>query len=187
MIVGYARVSSDGQSLEVQDQALRQAGAARVYAEKVSGAVTDRAALKRMVGALNAGDVAVVTKLDRLARSTRDLLNTLKQISDAGAGFKVLDNPTLDTTSSHGKLLVGLLAIIAEFERDLIRSRCEAGRRAAKARGQHLGRPSKLNLYQRQEAYERFLKGESASAIARSYGVNQTTVSRLVERRNALD
>lgn len=180
-VLGYARVSTDGQDLTAQDQALRHAAVGRVYAEKASGARSDRTQLKRLLQALQRGDTVVITKLDRLARSTRDLFNILQQITDKGAHFKVLDNPTLDTTTSHGKLLIGLLAIIAEFERDLIKSRCEEGRKAARARGQHLGRPRKLNLFQQQEALTRYNNGDTATDIARTYNVHQTTISRLIE------
>src|SRR5215470_8275680 len=103
MLIGYARVSSDGQTLDSQQAALKTAGCERVFSEKVSGVVTDRRQLAKGIAALNGGDVLVVTKLDRLARSLRDLLVTLSTISEKGAGFKVLDNPALDTTSPYGK------------------------------------------------------------------------------------
>jgi DNA invertase Pin-like site-specific DNA recombinase len=106
MIVGYARVSTDGQSLEAQHASLAAAGAERVFAEKVSGAKTDRAALARCLRGLEAGDVLLVTKLDRPARSTRDLLNTLAAIGEAGASFKSLGDPWADTTSAHGRLML---------------------------------------------------------------------------------
>ena len=100
-IYGYARVSTDGQSLEAQQAALSAAGAEKVFAEKVSGAVTDRRALAKAVAAIDQGDVLLVTKLDRLARSTRDLLNTLAAIGDRGAGFKSLGDPWADTTTTR--------------------------------------------------------------------------------------
>jgi DNA invertase Pin-like site-specific DNA recombinase len=102
MIVGYARVSTDGQSLEAQQSALLGAGAERVFSEKISGAVTERKALARAIAALGEGDVLLVTRLDRLARSTRDLLNVLATISDKDAGFRSLADPMIDTTSPHG-------------------------------------------------------------------------------------
>ena len=117
MIVGYARVSTDGQSLEAQHAALAAAGAERVFAEKQSGIKTDRAALARCMRSLEAGDVLLVTKLDRLARSTRDLLNTLAAIGEAGASFKSLGDPWADTTSAHGRLMLTVLGGLAEFER----------------------------------------------------------------------
>src|SRR5215471_7377843 len=120
MIVGYARVSTDGQTLDAQQAALREAGATRVFSEKVSGAKTDRAQLAKAIAALAAGDTLVVCKLDRLARSTRDLLNSLAAIAEAGATFKSLGDSWCDTTSAHGKLMVTVLGGLAEFERHLI-------------------------------------------------------------------
>jgi len=113
MIFGYARCSTDGQSVEGQCEALKAAGATKVFSEKISGAVTERKALARAIAALGPGDLLLVTKLDRLARSTRDLLNTLQAITDKGAGFRVLDNPAMDTTSPYGRLLVSVLGSIA--------------------------------------------------------------------------
>src|SRR5258708_9620384 len=182
MIVGYARVSNDGQTLDAQQAALKAAGAERIYAEKVSGVVTERRALARAIAALGQGDVLLVAKLDRLARSTRDLLNTLKAISDRGAGFKLLDNPTMDTTSPHGRLLVSVLGSIAEFERELILARTGEGRARARARGDRFGRKPKLSPFQIAEALRRRHAGESLTDIARTYGVNHSTISRLRPR-----
>ena len=134
MIVGYARVSTDGQSLDAQHAALQSAGAERVYAEKQSGVKTDRAALARCLAALGGGDLLLVTKLDRLARSTRDLLNTLAAIGDRGAGFRSLGVPWADTTTPHGKLMITVLGGLAEFERHLILARTDEGRKRAQAR-----------------------------------------------------
>jgi DNA invertase Pin-like site-specific DNA recombinase len=97
MIIGYARVSNDGQTLDAQQASLKAAGADKGYSETISGAITDRKQLAKAIASLTCGDVLIVTKLDRLARSTRDLLNTLATITDKGAGFRVLDNPSLDT------------------------------------------------------------------------------------------
>src|SRR5215813_20156 len=179
MIVGYCGVSSDGQSLDAQQDQLKSAGATKVYSEKVSGVVTDRRELKRAIEALTCGDVLVVTKLDRLARSTRDLLNVLAIVTEKGAGFKVLDNPALDTTSAHGKLLLNILGSIAEFERELIRSRTSEGRSRAKARGVRFGRKPALTEFQRQEALARRATGETLADIGRTYGVSHSTISRL--------
>ena len=109
MIIGYARVSTDGQTLDAQQAALRQAGCERVFSEKISGAVTDRPALAKAIAALGDGDTLIVCKLDRLARSTRDLLNTLAAVGEAGATFKSLGDGWADTTTPHGRLmLIGL-------------------------------------------------------------------------------
>ena len=111
MIIGYARVSTDGQTLDVQQAALREAGATRVFSEKISGAKTDRQQLANAIAALAEGDTLIVTKLDRLARSTRDLLNTLDAISKAGASFKSLGDHWADTTTPHGRLMLTVSAL----------------------------------------------------------------------------
>src|SRR5262245_34413572 len=117
MIVGYARVSTDGQSLEAQQTALKAAGATRIFSEKISGAVSDRKALGKALAALQAGDVLLVTRLDRLARSTRDLLNILDTVSKAGGKFRSLADSWADTTTPHGELMITILAGLATFER----------------------------------------------------------------------
>jgi DNA invertase Pin-like site-specific DNA recombinase len=177
MIVGYARVCTDGQELDAQLAALRQAGAERVYSEKVSGAVTDRKALARAIGLL-------VTRLDRLARSTRDLLNTLGTITKAGASFRSLAVAWADTSTPHGKLIVTVLGGLAEFERSLILARTTEGRKRAQARGVRFGRKLKLTPHQQREALARREAGESLVEISRSYNVSHSTISR---RRNGCD
>jgi DNA invertase Pin-like site-specific DNA recombinase len=179
MIIGYARVSTDGQTLDAQQASLKAAGADKVYSETISGAITDRKQLAKAIASLTCGDVLIVTKLDRLARSTRDLLNTLATITDKGAGFRVLDNPSLDTTCAHGRLLLNILGSIAEFERELIRSRTGEGRLRAKARGVKFGRKPKLTAHQIQEALARRQAGEALAEIGRSYNVSHSTISRL--------
>jgi DNA invertase Pin-like site-specific DNA recombinase len=179
MIVGYARVSTDGQSLESQHSALRQAGATQVFSEKISGVVTDRKALGKALAALGAGDTLLVTRLDRLARSTRDLLNVLDTVSKAGAGFGSLADSWADTTTPHGRLMLTVLGGLAEFERELIRARTGEGRRRAKARGVKFGRKLKLTSHQRREALVRRQAGETLSEIARSFNVSHSTISRL--------
>jgi DNA invertase Pin-like site-specific DNA recombinase len=179
MIVGYARVSTDGQSLEAQDAALRAAGAERVYAEKQSGIKTDRAALARCLRGSEAGDVLLVTMLDRLARSTRDLLNTLAAINDKEGSFKSLGDPWADTTTPHGKLMITILGGLAEFERHLILARTNEGRERAKARGVRFGRKLKLTKHQQQEAIARREAGEALVEIGRRYNLGHSTISRL--------
>jgi DNA invertase Pin-like site-specific DNA recombinase len=178
-VYGYARVSTDGQTLAAQNAALRAAGAAKVYSETASGAKTDRAELRKVVKRLNGGDVLMVTRLDRLARSTRDLLNTLDDISKRGAGFRSLADQWCDTTTPHGRLMLTILGGLAEFERELIKARTGEGRARAKAAGVHMGRPSKLTVHQQREAIERREKGEALTVIARTYGVSHSTISRL--------
>jgi DNA invertase Pin-like site-specific DNA recombinase len=140
MIYGYARVSTDGQTLDSQIAALTAAGAEKVFSEKQSGAKTDRAQLAKAIAALNPDDVLLVTRLDRLARSTRDLLNTLAQIGDRQAAFRSLSDAWADTTTAHGRLMLTVLGGLAEFERALILARTSDGRARAKARGVRFGR-----------------------------------------------
>jgi DNA invertase Pin-like site-specific DNA recombinase len=139
---GYARVSTDGQTVAAQDAQLRAAGCAKVHTETASGAKTDRKELAKVLRRLDAGDVLMVTRLDRLARSTRDLLNILHDLGQKGVGFKSLADTWADTTTPHGRLLVTMLAGIAEFERELIRARTGEGRKRAMDRGVRFGRPS---------------------------------------------
>jgi DNA invertase Pin-like site-specific DNA recombinase len=178
-VYGYARVSTDGQTLAAQDAALHAAGCIKVFAEKASGAKTDRAGLRKAVARLDKGDVLVITRLDRLARSTRDLLNTLDAISKKGAGFRSLADTWADTTTPHGRLILTVLGGLGEFERHLISERTSEGRARAKAAGVHMGRPSKLNRDQRCEAIARRDAGEPLTAIARTFGVSHTTIGRL--------
>jgi DNA invertase Pin-like site-specific DNA recombinase len=155
------------------------AGCAKVFKEKVSGAKTDRAELAKLLRRIEAGDVLIITRLDRLARSTRDLLNVIAAISDRGAGFKSLKDTWADTTSPHGRLMLTVLGGLAEFERELIRARTGEGRKRAKERGVRFGRPHKLTPHQRQEALARREAGETLMDIARSYGVSHLTIMRL--------
>ena len=178
-IYGYARVSTDGQTLDAQQTTLRAAGATRVFSEKETGTKTDRAALARATAMLEAGDILLVTKLDRLARSTRDLLNTLATIGERRAGFKSLSDPWADTTTPHGKLMITVLGGLAEFERHLILSRTGEGRERAKARGVKFGRKPKLTKHQRDQALARREAGEPLTEIAKTYNVSHMTISRL--------
>jgi DNA invertase Pin-like site-specific DNA recombinase len=179
MLVGYARVSTDGQTLDAQLASLKAAGAEKVFAEKVSGAVTDRKALAKAIAALGPNDVLLVTRLDRLARSTRDLLNVLDSVSKAGAKFKSLADSWADTTTPHGELMVTILAGLATFERHLIKARTDEGRKRAQARGVRFGRSLKLSAFQIKEALARKEAGEPLTDIGRSFGVSHSTISRL--------
>jgi DNA invertase Pin-like site-specific DNA recombinase len=179
-IYGYARVSTKDQTLASQDAQLHAAGCAKVYAEKVSGARTDRPELAKVLKRLEAGDVLIVTRLDRLARSTRDLLNILDMVGKAGASFKSLGDTWADTTTPHGRLMLTVLGGLAEFERELILARTSDGRIRAKAKGVKFGRPPTLTAHQRQEAIQRLQEGEAQADVARSYAVSQATISRLM-------
>jgi len=178
-VYGYARVSTDGQSLGAQLAELKAAKCEKVFQEKISGARSDRKQLGKLMGLLAKGDVLVVTRLDRLARSTRDLLNLLGTIAEKGADFKSLRDTWADTTTAHGRLMLTVLGGLAEFERELIRARTGEGRERAKARGVILGRKPKLTSHQRREAMARREAGEVLTDIARSYNVSHSTISRL--------
>jgi len=179
MIYGYARVSTDGQSVSAQVAALSAAGAGQVFSETASGAKAGRAQLRRVIDRLDAGDVLMVTRLDRLARSTRDLLNTLATVADRKAGFRSLGDVWADTTTPHGRLMLTVLGGLAEFERELIRARTGEGRARAVARGVKLGPKFKLTPHQRREAAARKASGEPVREIARTYNVSPATISRL--------
>ncbi len=144
MIYGYARVSTDGQTLDAQREALTAAGAETIFAETASGARSDRAQLARLMQVVAAGDAVLVTRLDRLARSTRDLLNILGTFAERGVVFRSLSDTWADTTTPHGRLMLPVLGGLAEFERELIRSRTSEGRRRARERGQAFGPKRKL-------------------------------------------
>ncbi len=180
MKYGYARVSTDGQSVDAQVKQLKAAGCKKIFREVASGGKTDRAELRKLLHTIQAGDIVTVTRLDRLARSTRDLLNTLGTISDKKAGFRSLGDTWADTTTSHGRLMLTILGGLAEFEKDLIRVRTGEGRERAKARGVKLGRKPKMTPHQIREAIKRRDKGDESNAdIGRSYDVSGWTIARL--------
>ncbi len=177
--LGYARVSTYGQTLDAQLEQLKADGCAKIYREKASGAQADRRELLRMLKAIAAGDVVTVTRIDRLARSTFDLFAIVKQIVDAGGQFRSLAEPWADTSTSTGRLMIAVLGGLADVERDLIRTRTAEGRSRAKTRGQHMGRPPKLTPQQQEEARKRRADGATIKELAESYNVGRATISRL--------
>jgi DNA invertase Pin-like site-specific DNA recombinase len=180
MIYGYARVSTTGQTLEGQVEALNAAGVERLFQEKASGAKADRPQLERLLKAVQGGDAVIVTRLDRLARSTRDLLNILTTVSEKGGTFRSLADPWADTTSAHGRLMVTILGGLAEFERELILARTKEGVSRAKAKGKKMGRPKALTHQQRLEAIEALRSGEkTVRELGDRYNVSPSTISRL--------
>lgn len=179
MKIGYARVSTIEQNLDLQLQELQKAGCQRIFREKVSGATRHRPEFQRMLDQIRDNDVIVVWKLDRLARSTRDLLETMETIREAGATFQSISEPWANTTSHTGKLIMTVFAGIAEFERDLIRERTGAGREAAKQRGVQFGRPRKLNPEQEQLVRRLLVEGKSARDLAKTFNVHIATIYRL--------
>jgi DNA invertase Pin-like site-specific DNA recombinase len=180
MKIGYARVSTEDQKLTLQLDALKKAGCTRVFREKVSGTYRDRPELNRLLDQLREGDVVTVWKLDRLARSTRNLLEIVELIGNAGARFQSISEPWADTTTHAGKMIMTIFAGIAEFERDLIRERTGAGRDDAKKRGVRFGRPGKMNQEQKNLAQRLVAEGKSVSEVARTFRVHPTTVYRVL-------
>ena len=178
-LYGYARVSTNGQDLSAQDAELMAAGCAKVFKEKISGTKTDRPELAKLIRRLEEGDVLVIVRLDRLARSTKDLLNVLDEIGKRGAGFRSLRDTWAGTTTPHGGLMLTILGGLAEFERSLIVARTGEGRKRAKDRGVKFGRPRKLTPHQRQEALQRLAAGETQMDVARSFNLSSSTISRL--------
>src|SRR5712692_10280798 len=177
--LGYARVSTYGQTLDAQLKQLRGAGCTRIYREEVTGARSDRRALLKMLKGLAPGDAVIVTRIDRLARSTFDLFAIVKSIVDAGAQFRSLAEPWADTATSTGRLMIAVLGGLADVERDLIRTRTAEGRDRAKRRGQHMARPPRLTPQQQKEARRRRAEGATLKELAKSYNVGRATISRL--------
>jgi DNA invertase Pin-like site-specific DNA recombinase len=177
---GYARVSSKGQSFDGQVEALKAAGCDQVLSEKFSGkAAADRKQLQAMLRKVGESDTIVVTKLDRFARSTRDLLNMLHELGQRGVAFRSLGEAWCDTTTAYGKLLTTILGGVAEFERELIKGRCEEGRTRARAEGRPLGRRHALDPHQRQKAREMLQAGHGQRSVARLFGVGHGTIARI--------
>ena len=183
MFVGYARVSTEDQKLEIQQQKLKQAGCKRIFQEKVSGAHRQRPELAKMLEHIREGDTVIVWKLDRLARSTRDLLEISDVIAQAGAGLKSLSEAWADTTTPAGRMVLTVFAGLGEFERELIRERTGAGRIAALKRGVRFGRPSRLQPDQAALARRLLEEGKSAKEVASTFGVHRATIYRAITIR----
>ena len=176
--LGYARISTYGQTLDAQLAQLRKEGCAKIYREKSGGARPDRRALLRLLKALVPGDVVTVTRIDRLARSTLDLFAIVKQIVDAKAQFRSLAEPWADTGTRTGRLMIAVLGGLADVERDLIRTRTAEGRSRAKDRGKAMGRPPSLTPAQQKEAARRRAQGATLQELAHSYNVGISTIRR---------
>ena len=177
--MGYARVSTLEQNLDLQLQALKKAGCRRIFQEKISAGTRNRPEFQRMLDQIRAGDTIVVWKLDRLARSTRDLLETIETIRQAGGKFQSLSEPWADTTTHAGKMIMTIFAGIAEFERGLIRERTSAGREAARKRGVRFGRPRKLTPEQENLARRLVSEGKAVRELAVAFKVHAATIYRL--------
>lgn len=184
LLFGYARVSTDGQELQSQRKALEAAGCTRIFAEKVSGASRNREQLEKLIDHLRQGDTLVVTRLDRLARSTRDLIDVVERLRTVGAHIKSLAEPWADTGSPAGKMVLTVFAGVAEFERSLILSRTNSGRIAAKERGVRFGRTPSLTEQQIEHARDLTENHQkSMREVADLLGVHRTTLYRAMLNR----
>lgn len=181
MLVGYARVSSVGQDHAGQVERLHSAGAEKVFQEKQSGLDKDRPQLAEAVRFVREGDVLLVTKLDRLARSAADLHRIVEDLNSRGVGFRVLDDATLDTTTRTGKLVFGILASIAEFETAIRRERQMEGVAKAKAEGRTGGRPASLTADHRADIVRLHREGTSIRKIAAAVGFSTATVQKVLK------
>ena len=178
MIIGYARVSTDDQRLDSQTDALSVAGTEKIFADKIGGSKRVRPELNKMLDQLRDGDVVIVTKYDRLARSLKDLLEIVEAIRERGAGFRSLAED-IDTTTSTGRLVFHVFASIAQFERERISERTREGLASARKRGRIGGRPSALTTVQKDEVRRmRDVEIRAISEIARLFGVSERTVRR---------
>ena len=180
MKIGYARVSTDEQHLDMQLADLRKAGCKKIFQEKISGTKWERPQLHNMLETLKPGDIVVLWRLDRLARSTKMLLEITDRIMSSGAKFSSLSEPWADTTSPTGKMIMTFFAGMAEFERELIRARTGAGRKEALRRGVKFGRPSKLTDKQLRLAKRLLSEGNSIRDVATAFDIHYTTLYRLL-------
>lgn len=186
MKIGYARVSTKDQELEIQSTRLAKAGCELFFEEKISGALKRRPQLEKLLSQLRKDDVLVVTKLDRLARSTAELLRIAETLNGKSGGLQSLDEPWADTTTPAGKMIMTVFGGIAEFERSLILTRTQEGREAAQARGVAFGRPAKLREDQKEIARDLVKNGQSISAVARTFNVHPATIYRCLDEKQSL-
>ena len=180
MLIGYARVSTQDQTLNLQLDCLKQAGCTRIFEDHISGTKAERPGLQNALSHLRAGDTLVVWRLDRLGRSLRHLIDTMMGLEAQGIGFKSLQE-NIDTTTSSGKLIFHIFGSLAEFERDLIRERTQAGLEAARARGKVGGRPKALSQSKAELARRMYAdKNNSVSEICKTLGITRMTLWRYV-------
>lgn len=181
-MIGYARVSTEEQNLDLQLAALERAGCERIYQDLgISGASTNRDGLNEALAALNGGDILVVWKLDRLGRSLPHLIDTIASLADRKVEFRSLTE-NIDTQSAGGRLIFHIMGALAEFERSLISERTRAGMTAARDRGQHLGRRPSLSREQAHHAAGLVASGQTVASVARLFGVTRQTVYRHLKR-----
>ena len=183
MLIGYARVSTQEQTLNLQLDALQQAGCSKLFTDTISGATTERKGLDSALSYVRAGDTLVVWRLDRLGRSLRHLIDTISGLQSRGVGFKSVQE-NIDTTTSGGKLVFHIFGALAEFERDIIRERTQAGLTAARARGRTGGRPKALNVTKVAMARELYdNKQNSIADICKSLNISRATLYRYIKTK----
>jgi DNA invertase Pin-like site-specific DNA recombinase len=184
MLIGYARVSTDDQNLNLQMDALQQAGCTKIYSDRISGIKTARPGLSQALDVAREGDVLVVWRLDRLGRSLKDLIEIMSKLDEREIGLSSLSE-SLTTTSSSGKLIFHLFGALAEFERNLTRERTTAGLVAARARGHKGGRPKALDPVKRQLAVKLYTEGEhTIIEICRLMGISKPTLYNYIAEIN---
>src|SRR3982751_1987145 len=185
MLIGYARVSTNGQETAAQAAALKAAGCERIYREKASGGRWDRPELHRLLDQLRKGDVLVVWKLDRLSRSLRDVLTIMERLGESGAGFRSLTE-AIDTTTPAGRMMMQMVGAFAEFEKSMLRERTKAGLDAARQEGRIGGRRPKLSPQQQAEIRRMVSRGDKTAAdAARLFRVHPATISRLLAQASS--
>src|SRR3954462_6894153 len=180
-LIGYARVSTTDQTLHLQQDALKQAGCSKIFTDTASGAKAERKGLEEALSYVRSGDILVVWRLDRLGRSLQHLIETIKELHSRGIGFRSLTEQ-IDTTTSGGKLIFHIFGALAEFERDLIQERTQAGLQAARARGQVGGRPKVLSQKKVALLHELYAnKNNSVVGIYKTLGIPRTTFYRYIK------
>lgn len=182
--IGYARVSTVGQTLDIQMKTLKEFGCVKIYREKASGANAERSQLKKLITSVTEGDIVVVTRIDRLARSTFDLFSIVKDITNKKAQFHSIAEPWTDTSTSTGRLMLAVLGGLADVERDLIRTRTSEGRVRAIQQGKQMGRPSRLTTAQKREIRVKRKNGTTLKSLATTYGLSESAISRIARPRD---
>src|SRR5512135_191868 len=181
MLVGYARVSTTDQTLDLQKDSLEKVGCERIFTDTASGAKAERVGLDQALGYVRKGDTLVVWRLDRLGRSLRHLIETITKLNERGIGFKSITE-SIDTTTSGGKLIFHIFGALAEFERDIIRERTQAGLTAARARGRKGGRPKALTLKKQEQALTLYnAKTNTIDEICRTLHISRATLYRSIK------
>jgi len=186
MKLGYARVSTEDQTLDLQRPRLTAAGCEKLFEEKISGAKRNRPELERLLSEIRGQDILVVTRLDRLARSTAELLAIAERLREKDAGLQSLDEPWADTSSPSGRMILTVFAGIAEFERALIKQRTQDGLIDARKRGVAFGRPRKMRSDQQELALELIKRGKSINEVARTFNVHPATIYRCLETQQGV-